>query len=496
MSVLLRGRNLSKTFGATRALDAVSFDLAAGEVKGLVGANGAGKSTLLKILAGALQPDEGELALDGKPLLLGSMIEAARKGIALVSQELNLFPALSIAENLTIVSGGAVPQEAARVLAELGLDVPLRKRVEELSLGDRQLVEIGRALLQHPRALILDEPTSALHKREKERLLSVVRALKQSGVAIIYVSHFLEEVLEISDGLIVLRDGKRITTEFAPSKERLGDVVSAMLGDKAAALGEPRRERILHSASGNGSLRISGLVGSRQLKIPQWVIPPGQVTGVAGLAGAGVEELFAILFGRARLREGTITLPSGALVTASTSKAVRNGVAYFPADRKRIGLMLQKSISENLCSVRSLVQKRDGFVLSRAAQDAISRERCDSLGVKAASMRQPVGALSGGNQQKVVFAKWLEADPALVLLDDPTRGVDVAAKSEMHRIVHRLADEGRVVLLYSSDPLELVSIADIVHVFVDGALTTQLQGDHLTEHGLVSAMNVTAARAS
>jgi ribose transport system ATP-binding protein len=474
----------------------VSFELAAGEVKGLVGANGAGKSTLLKLLAGALRPDEGEFVLDGRPLLLHSMRDAAEKGIALVSQELSLFPALSIAENLTIVSGGRLPREAARVLGELGLNDPLRRRVEELSLGDRQLVEIGRALLQEPRVLILDEPTSALHKREKERLLTVVRRLKQSGVAIIYVSHFLEEVLEISDGLIVLRDGRRIAADFPPSKERLGDVVSAMLGEKAETLSAPKTQRATSAVAATRFLRISGLVGPKQLRIREWNIPAGQVTGVAGLAGAGVEELFAILFGRARIRAGTIVLPSGAPATGSSSEAVKNGVAYFPADRKRIGLMLAKSIAENLCSVRSLVQKKDGFVLSRAAQEAISRRRCESLGVKAASMRQPVGALSGGNQQKVVFAKWLEADPSLVLLDDPTRGVDIGAKREMHRIIRSLADEGRVVLIYSSDPLELVNLADVVHVFVDGALSAELSGDSLTEHSLVSAMNMTAARAA
>jgi ribose transport system ATP-binding protein len=322
-----------------------------------------------------------------------------------------------------------------------------------------------------------------------------VRRLKQSGVAIIYVSHFLEEVLEISDSLLVLRDGRRIAADFPSSKEHLGDVVSAMLGEKADALAVAKAERGPKPAPAGGrSLRISGLVGPKQLRIGEWSVPAGQVTGIAGLAGAGVEELFAILFGRARARGGTITLPSGAGFGGATAEAVRNGVAYFPADRKRIGLMLAKSITENLCSVRSLVQKKDGFILSRAAQDAIAQRRCDSLGVKASSVRQFVGALSGGNQQKVVFAKWLEADPSLVLLDDPTRGVDIGAKREMHRIIRGLADEGRVVLIYSSDPLELVNVADVVHVFVDGALSAELSGDSLTEHGLVSAMNVTAAR--
>jgi ribose transport system ATP-binding protein len=264
-------------------------------------------------------------------------------------------------------------------------------------------------------------------------------------------------------------------------------------GDQLAA--KPIEHTPASPAISTRGLGISGLVGPKQLRIPEWKVPPGQIVGVAGLAGAGVEELFAILFGRLKAKAGIIELPSGAAAPASSWDAVKAGVAYFPADRKRIGLMLAKSVAENVCSVRSLVQKRDGFLLRRSEQEAISRRRCETLGVKAASMQQSVAALSGGNQQKVVFGKWLEADPSLVLLDDPTRGVDIGAKREMHRIIRKLADEGRVVLIYSSEPIELVNLADRVHVFVDGGLSAELAGDALTEHNLVSAMNVTVRAA-
>lgn len=495
MSALFTGTGLSKSYGVQRALDRVDFELAAGEVKGLVGANGAGKSTLLKILAGALAPDEGELTLDGKPLRLTSLRDASRQGIALVSQELNLFPALSIRENLSIIGTDTRLDSAEAVLADLGLSVPLNKTLGDLSLGDRQLVEIARALLQKPRVLILDEPTSALHKREKERLLQVVKRLKASGVAIIYVSHFLEEVLEIADGLLVLRDGKRVTTEFALSKERLGDVVFAMLGQKSAEIGAASHKPRTDAENNAAVLRITDLEGPSQLRIPSLTVRSGEVVGVAGLAGAGVEELFAILFGRVRPRRGTIVLPSGAGVPRSIAEAVAARVAYIPADRKRLGLMIQKSVAENVCSVRSLVVGKDGFFLRRNALEALSRARCTTLGVKAASMRMPAGALSGGNQQKLVFGKWLEADPMLVLLDDPTRGVDIGAKREMHRIVRELADQGKIVLIHSSDPMELVSLADRVHVFVEGYLRAELTGAALTEHNLVSAMNTNTSSA-
>jgi ribose transport system ATP-binding protein len=267
-----------------------------------------------------------------------------------------------------------------------------------------------------------------------------------------------------------------------------------MLGERAQQISGPRAPSSAASRTSAHRLRISGLDGPAQLRIPSWTVEGGQVVGVAGLAGAGVEELFAILFGRLKPRAGEIQLPSGQVLRPSSARAVESGVAYFPADRKRIGLMLTRSITDNVSSVRSLVQRRDGFVLRRSALERISEARCRALGVKAASVRQNVGSLSGGNQQKVVFAKWLEADPSLVLLDDPTRGVDIGAKAEMHRIVRQLADEGRVVLIYSSDPLELVNLAGRVHVFVDGMLRDELHGSALTEHNLVTAMNLRAAR--
>ena len=506
VSVIYSARGISKRFGAVPALQGVDFDVVEGKVNGLVGANGAGKSTLLKIIAGALAPDAGEIKLDGRPLALSSITDAARAGIAIVSQELSLFPALSVEENLLLAPGKgawharrAYGRNARAILRRLGVDVALNTPLYQLSLADRQLVEIARAMLQNPRVLILDEPTSSLHVAEVERLHDIIRGLRESGIGIVYVSHFLEELLDISDNLVILRNGKRVAEDIARGPDQLRAVVTAMLGEtpesaleRAQRVGEQIRPEDAIPPISVGPLRVAGLKGADGLAIDNLEIAPGAIVGVAGLAGAGVEELFAILFGTAKPKSGRVILPSGAPLPGSTAGAVKAGVAYTPADRKQYGLMLRQSVAENVVSVRALTLGRDGFVLRAERLRQTALNRCRQLGVVAGSMALPVGALSGGNQQKVVFAKWIEAAPSLLVLDDPTRGIDIGAKREMHRIMRRLAQSGRVVLFYSSDPGEIVAVADRVIVFVDGALTQELDGETLTEHALVTAMNTSA----
>jgi len=423
---------------------------------------------------------------------------------------LSLFPALSVEENLLLAPGKgawrarrAYGRSARSILRQLGVDVALKTPLYRLSLADRQLVEIARAMLQHPRVLILDEPTSSLHVAEVERLHDIIRSLRDSGIGIVYVSHFLEELLDISDNLVILRNGKRVPENIAPSAGALKAVVAAMLGETPESMVE-RAQRISEQTGAEdamppikvGPLRISGLRGADGLVIDNLEIQPGAIVGVAGLAGAGVEELFAVLFGTAKPKAGRVTLPSGVPLPANTAGAVKAGVAYTPADRKQYGLMLRQSVAENVVSVRALTLGRDGFVLQAERLRQVALDRCRQLGVVAGSMHMPVGALSGGNQQKVVFAKWIEAAPSLLVLDDPTRGIDIGAKREMHRIMRRLAQSGRVVLFYSSDPGEIAAVADRVIVFVDGALTQQLDGETLTEHELVTAMNTSGTPAA
>jgi ABC-type sugar transport system ATPase subunit len=283
---------------------------------------------------------------------------------------------------------------------------------------------------------------------------------------------------------------------IAPAADQLKAVVAAMLGETPESMAE-RAQRSDDGGESDssippievGPLRIAGLRGPGDLRIENLELHPGAIVGVAGLAGAGVEDLFAVLFGVAKPKSGKVTLPTGVPLPASTAGAVKAGIAYTPADRKHYGLMLRQSVAENVVSVRALTLGRDGFVLRAERLRQAASARCSQLGVVAGSMQQPVGALSGGNQQKVVFAKWIEAAPSLLVLDDPTRGIDIGAKREMHRIMRRLARSGRVVLFYSSDPGEIMAVSDRVIVFVDGVLTRELDGEMLTEHELVTAMN-------
>lgn len=489
-------RNISKAFNGQPALRGVDIDIFSGQIAGLVGANGAGKSTLMKILSGALRADSGELRLDGKPLLMTSMLEAWQSGVGFVSQELNLFPPLSVAENLWLVPGrtGFIPSgdflDAARAETErLGLDVSLSTPVAALSLADRQLVEIARALLQRPRVLILDEPTSALHASEVDRLHHVLRNLRDAGVAMVYISHFLEEVIEVADAVVVIRDGANVPLEAAADFPTVPEIVSAMLG-RPAGHGTLEDAPTRRSAkTGGKTLVVEALETRSGLNVDRLEAGEGEVLGLAGLAGAGPETLFQVLFGQVRPEAGRIELPSGRPPGSNRAGAVAAGVAYFPSDRKRLGLTLEQSICENVSAVRSLSLGRDGFVPNTARQREIAAARCMDIGVKMQNVSQPVGSLSGGNQQKVVFARWLEADPSLLLLDDPMRGVDVNAKREMCRIIRDLAAEGRVILFYSTDPGDYVSVTDRVVVFSDGRVVDELSGARLTEHSLVTSMN-------
>jgi ribose transport system ATP-binding protein len=448
LSVIYSARGISKRFGVVQALRGVDLDVVQGKVIGLVGANGAGKSTLLKIIAGALPPDSGELKLDGEPVVMTSITHAAQVGIAIVSQELSLFPALSVEENLLLTPGGRAwksrrtfARRAREVLGKLGVGAALNAPLHRLSLADRQLIEIARALLQDPRVLILDEPTSSLHAAEVDRLHEIIGSLRDSGIGMIYVSHFLEELLDISDSLVILRNGERVPEHIVPVVDRLNDVIAAMLGETPKSVAEHSQKTNDESDPGGlitpievGPLRIVDLKGPKRLSIDKLEIYPGAIVGVAGLMEAGVEELFAVLFGLTKPTSGKITLPTGAPLPLNTAKAVKAEIAYSPADRKQYGLMLRQSVAENVVSVRALTLGRDGFVLRKERLTNAAAERCRQLGVVGSSVLQPVGNLSGGNQQKVVFAKWMEASPSLLVLDDPTRGIDVSAKREMHRI--------------------------------------------------------------
>jgi ABC-type sugar transport system ATPase subunit len=505
---VLEARNMSKAYGGVVALRGVDITVRAGSVHALLGENGAGKSTLVKIIGGAVRPDGGTLRLDGAEVDFATTAKAVAKGVAVVSQELNLFPDLDVLANLfpmrepmrgPLVDRARMEALAEPVLAELGLHVSLRRHVGSLALAQRQLLEIARALISSPRVLVLDEPTSTLEARGVERLMGVVGVLRARQVAVVYVSHVLEEVMTLSDEVTVLRDGRAVVEGVPRANLTIPDIVDAMLGDSG-------RERRAVAASGTGSvappearrgtLRLEGVGVPGRLEDVSLSVATGEVVGLAGLAGSGHTAVLETVFGLHRHAAGRILLPDGGPAPANMRNAIRRGVALVTGDRRRLGLMLDKPVWENIAQVRAVALARAGVVIRESSLRTRAAGHVQRLGIRTPSVRETAGRLSGGNQQKVVFAKWLEVEPSILLLDDPTRGVDVPTRADMHGLIRAEAAAGAAVLLCSTDIDELATACDRVLVFFQGRICAELQGDALTTHAILEAMNTGAAAAA
>jgi ABC-type sugar transport system ATPase subunit len=497
---LYRAEGIDKYYGGAVALKGVDFELRAGEVHALVGANGAGKSTLMKILAGTAKPTRGTVSLDDERVTFSSAGEAERAGVAMVSQELSVYPTIDVLHNLFIprepTRGGLISRQrmradASEVLERVGLTIPLEREAAELRLAEQQLLEIARALLRRPRVLILDEPTSALNVVETQRLLDVVRQLRSGGVTVIYVSHFLEDVMVVADVITVLRDGEVVAARVPVADTDIERMVGEMLGETALTeLAAPPAKRSAQQTERDGAaVRLEGVSVQRRLSNVSLSARPGEIVGLAGLDGSGPGAVFELLFGRVRSDSGTVVMQDGGSSPSSPMAAVRRGVAFVPADRRRLGLMTGKSIWENVGLAR-LTQAGRGPRLMRPhelRQRALARGA--QVGLQMTSTEMLVDELSGGNQQKVVFAKWLEADPSVLLLDDPTRGVDVGARADMHEIVRTAANAGRITLFYSSDVAEYVMLCDRVIVFHRGRAVDELTGDAIQHNTLLTLIN-------
>jgi ABC-type sugar transport system ATPase subunit len=452
---------------------------------------------LVKILAGVIQPDGGSIALDGRPVRFTSTADAARHGVAVVSQELNLFPDLDVLANLftkreplrgPFFDRRAMAERARPVLAELGLNVPLRAPVGELTLAQRQLVEVAKALLTRPRVLILDEPTSAQDDRGSRRLLGVLDVLRQRQVAVVFVSHILEEVMQVSDVITVLRDGEVVTAAADRAALVIDDVVLAMLGDRLAE--EEAAPRPARPATAAGSLRVEGVTIPGVLDDVGFEVGVGEIVGLVGVEGAGHQAVLEVVAGTRSAARGTLRLPGkdrAGPPPRGQRRSVRAGVAVVSGDR-RLGLMPDKPIWNNVAQVRSVALAADGYLLRRARLRDRARRRVTELGIRTSGVDQLVGLLSGGNQQKVVLAKWLEATPSTLVLDDPTRGVDVGAKAEMHELI-RLAANRSAVLLCSTDLDELVAMCDRVLVLRRGRVAVVLAAADLSRHRILTEMN-------
>ncbi|MFI1355830.1 sugar ABC transporter ATP-binding protein [Streptomyces sp. NPDC020898] len=476
---ILVAEGLVKSYGGVRALDGAGIRLRGGEVHALVGENGAGKSTLVRILSGTLTADAGAV----RP--------ADDTRIAVVSQELSLFPDLTVRENLFphrpprrfgLLDRDAMDRAARPVLADLGLDVEPSTLLGELPLADQQLTEIARALLRRPGLLVLDEPTSALPAAAVDRLERVLRTLTGRGIAVLYVTHFLEEVMRFAQRVTVLRDGRVALAGVRRTELDVPELVTAMLGGRPA----PPVRRAREIVDAPPPVVLAGVSVPGRLADVTFTVRAGEVVGVAGLQGAGHLSALEVVCGRTEISAGRVDI-GGRGLPRSLRDAVRAGVAFVPSDRKRYGLMTERTVWENATAVSWLALGRGGVMPSRTELVRRTTELTERLRLRGGP-HDIVGRLSGGNQQKVVFAKWLATDPKIVVLDDPTRGVDVGVRAEMHRIVGELAAGGAAVLVASTDLAELTEVCDRVLVFVRGRVTGEVHGEQLTEHGLAVAL--------
>lgn len=478
---LLAMRGIRKTFGAARALNGVDLEARRGEVLALMGENGAGKSTLMKILSGAYQADPGgQILLDGQPVAIHGPADAKRLGIAVIYQELALAPQLSVAENiylgreprrLGMVDRRAMLRGAVDVLQRLGARFTPATRVGSLSVAERQLVEIARAVHAQARILVMDEPTAALSSHESERLFALIHQLRAEGLAIIYISHRMAEVYALADRVSVLRDGAHVGS-LARDALNEATLVKLMVGRDPSGFYKKAGGSRAHGAP---FFEVEGMADGRRVLGCSLALRRGEVVGLAGLVGSGRTELARLIFGIDRRTEGTLHLDGQRLSIDNPRQAIEAGVLYLTEDRKGDGLFLDMSVEEN---INFMVYGRDAHagVLDRRRAGAQARAAIEAFAVRVSGPAAKVGALSGGNQQKVLLARLLEARPKVLILDEPTRGVDIGAKSEIYRLIDRLAAEGIGVLLISSELAEVVGLCDRVLVMRDGLIAGEVGG--------------------
>ncbi len=477
---LLELSRIAKSFGDVRALRGVDFDLRAGEVHALLGENGAGKSTLIKVITGAHAPDGGEIRVAGETVRALSPESARRLGIACIYQQPALFPALTVAENIGLrlePSRGLrrvdwlQRRDRARALLErIGAAIHPEAEVGQLSMPEQQLVEIACALGSGARIVIMDEPTASLTQKEQHLLFAVVKELRTAGVGVIYISHRLEEIFALADRVTVLRDGESVGTHAASGIDE-GTLIQLMVGREVAQIYPPAE-----SAPGEPVLSLEN-IGCRASGVAgvSFEVRAGEVFGLAGLVGAGRTELARILFGMTPADAGVVRLRGREVAIRSPREAVDRGLAYVPEDRRRHGVVLELPVEQNMTMAIHRRLFRGGW-LRFGAERTLALDYIRSLAVKTSGPDAPVGSLSGGNQQKVSLARWLATKPAVLILDEPTQGVDVGAKSEIHRIIRRLAKEGLAVLLISSDLPEVLGMSDRIGVMRGGRLTAILPG--------------------
>ena len=492
--VIMRAEQVTKVFPGTLALDKVSFNVYRGKVNVLIGENGAGKSTLMKILAGVEQQTEGKILLDGQEINLRSPLDATRLGIGIIYQELNLCSNLSVVDNIFLareikrnwwIEKKRQKQRALAIINKLEQKIDPYSLVSELRIGQQQIIEIAKALVQDVRILIMDEPTSALSAAEVEILFRVIRELKSQGVSIVYISHKLEELLQIGDYITILRDGRKVA-ETEASKVNVSWLIEKMVGRDPAAL-FTRKERDI----GKVLLRVEDLTAPRlgggfALDHVTFDLREGEILGFYGLMGAGRSDLVDCLAGKECGATGKIWLNGNLVSSRTVSGRIQRGFVLVPEDRQRFGLVPSISVMDNmlLSSLKNYIKR---VFLSRKLEKAATQEQVNDLSIRVSNIHQSITSLSGGNQQKVVVAKGLLTKPKVLLLDEPTRGIDVGAKSEIFEIMNRLASQNYGVIFVSSELMEILAISDRIIVMSKGSITGEFTHNDATEEKLVAA---------
>ncbi len=490
-SIRLSTSQISKAFGATQALDQVDFELRVGEIHALLGENGAGKSTLIKILAGDYAADKGEIQYEGRSVRLQNPSDSRSLGIRVIYQEFNLVPSMSVAENICLGSypPGSLPgtvsldgmrKQAQDVLERLGEEIPVNALVRNLSVAQQQVVEIAKALLREPTVLIMDEPTSALNDQETEHLFALLRNLRDRGVSIVYISHRIDELFKLADRVTVLRDGRTVGT-FDMSATTPTALVQLMVGRELTEMYPKRKIPI-----GSTLLQVTNLstAGDRVRNV-SFEVRRGEIVAVFGLLGAGQSELARALFGAIPITSGTVLLDGSPVNLSSTTAARKAGMGLVPEDRKIGGLVSQLGVKTNLTLAALPRYARSGLVRTQL-EEREAAMWADRLNVKRASMSQQIRFLSGGNQQKVIIARWLANQSKVLVLDQPTRGVDVGAKVEIYGLLEDLCEQGVGVVIISIEMPEVLGIADRVYVMCEGRLVGPYSRAEATKHRLMS----------
>jgi ribose transport system ATP-binding protein len=493
---LLEARGICKSFPGVRALEEVSLRLNRGEVLAVIGENGAGKTTLMNILSGVLVPDSGEISLDGRVVELRRVEEAQGHGIVLIHQELNLAENLDVAGNIFLgrepTWGGPlgflqarIYEDAARITRQLGLDCSTRTRVVDLSLGQRQLVEIARALSLRSRILIMDEPTSSLTQRETDRLFQVIHDLRRQGVSLLYISHRLKEVEASADRVIVLRDGRN-AGELQRGEINHDAMVRRMVGREAKQFFQRTFERSDDAPKHQPVLQVRGLRWSPRQNLPiELEVRAGEIVGLSGLMGAGRTEFAEVLFGLRPKLAGQVLLDGRRVSIKTPTDAINEGIFLIPEDRRLQGLVLEAGVRENI-SLPSLDRLNWMRLVAFRRERELAQSICRQLNIRTPSIKQTAGLLSGGNQQKVVLGKWLTRTPRILILDEPTRGIDVGTKSEVYALMDRLAKQGVALLMISSDLEEILGISDRVIVMHDGQVAGEFDRKSFSEEAIMN----------